>query len=97
MQQVVLDGTQDVTEEHNPESDRYIVLHEDGTFESGGSPHGTNTGRWAFDETARELYLDSDAGENDDSYWTVSFENGQMKWQGARFEFSKRFTIYHRR
>lgn len=96
MATVVQDG-RDVTAEHNPAGDRYVVFHADGTFETGGTPYGRNTGRWTFDEGTQELYLDSDAGEGDDSYWTVTFDGDAMRWQGARSEFTERFVVTHMR
>ena len=97
MQRIVQDGTSDVSSEHNPESDRYIIFNSDNTFESGGSPYGKNTGAWTLDQESGELFLNSDAGEDDDSYWIVRFDGEAMHWQGARFEFNKRFTIEHKR
>ena len=90
-----MDGNEDVTDEHNPQKNRYIIFKTDGTFESGGDPYGMNTGKWTLDRESKELYLDSDGGEDDDSYWITSIEAGKMHWQGARFDFSKRFQIYH--
>jgi len=41
--------------------------------------------------------LDSDAGENDDSYWSVTIDENIMRWKGRKFEFNKRFEIEHSR
>ncbi len=95
MDKIVVDGDNDVSEEHNPKKNRYIVFNEDGTFKSGGDPYGENTGKWTLDAENNELYLDSDVGEDDDSYWIIKIDGDNMHWQGARFEFSKRFQIYH--
>lgn len=97
MAQIVQDGTNDVSAEHNPENNRFILFNADQTFESGGDPYGKNTGTWRMDETSRELFLNSDAGAEDDSYWIVSIDGRTMNWQGARFEFNKRFLITHTR
>lgn len=97
MTQIIQDGTNDVSGEHNPESNRYILFNADQTFESGGDPHGKNTGAWRIDEASGELFLNSDAGEEDDSYWIVTIEGSNMHWAGARFAFNKRFVIKHKR
>lgn len=88
---------EDVTEQHNPLNERWVNFKEDGTFESGGKPAEYNAGKWNIDPETGELYLDSDAGEEDDSYWKVSFIEGRMNWQGSKFEFNKRFSIEHER
>lgn len=93
----VYDGEQDVTAEHNPAGNRWMAFSNDGTFESGGDPYGPNTGRWTLDAATGELYLDSDAGEGDDSYWIVSIEGDSMRWQGARSAFTERFTLHFAR
>lgn len=67
---------------------------EDGTFKSGGH-FGENTGRWSIDPETGELFIDSDAGENDDSYWFVSFKDDVMIWTGAR-GFGREFVLKHR-
>ena len=95
MDKIVMDGDNDVTAEHNPSENRYIVFNKDGTFQSGGDPYGENTGKWTLNAENKELYLDSDAGEDDDSYWIMKINGDEMHWQGARFEFSKRFQIFH--
>lgn len=92
-----MDGTNDVSAEQNPEENRFIIFNEDLTFESGGDPYGKNTGAWSFDIPTKTLYLDSDAGEDDDSYWIVTIDKNQMLWQGTHFEFNSRFTITHSR
>ncbi len=90
----VFDNKKDVTAQHNPEDDRYIIFKGDSTFESGGQPYGKNTGKWSFTPQG-ELFLDSDSGEDDDSYWLVNFAADSMIWQGQRFDFAKRFKITH--
>ena len=89
----VSDGGEDVTSEHNPARDRRIEFRADGAFISDGQPFGRNSGRWEFDPMSKVLYLDSDAGEDDDSYWIVRFKDKHMNWQGTRSEFAKRFRM----
>ena len=91
----VYDSGQDVTDQHNPAGNRWISFIADGSFVPDGDPHGRNAGQWIFDEQTSELYLDSDAGEGDDSYWIVSFEEEQMRWKGARSDFTARFELVH--
>lgn len=93
----IYDGGQDVSAEHNPAGDRYIILRADGQFESGGQPYGRNTGRWIYDPETRELGLDSDAGPTDDSRWTVRLSGDRMEWRGVGSEFARRFLIVARR
>lgn len=96
MERIYDDGT-DVSEEHNPAGDRYIVLRADGQFESGGQPYGRNTGRWTYDPESQELGLDSDAGAQDDSRWSVRLRGDVMEWSGVGSEFARRFRITSRR
>lgn len=88
---------QDVTEQHNPAGNRWIEFSGDGTFVSDGEPYGRNSGRWIFNAETRELYLDSDAGAGDDSYWIVRLSGDEMRWEGARSSFTERFEIVHTR
>jgi len=91
--------SKDVTEEHNPGNNRWIKFMPDsaeemkGIFESGRGEDKENTGKWVINEN--ELFIDSDAGQNDDSYWEISFDADKMYWKGRRFEFNKRFEIVH--
>jgi hypothetical protein len=78
----VLEGEQDVTKQHNPNQDRYIWFKEDGTFESGGTPYGKNTGQYKLNAEAGTIFLDSDAGEGDDSHWRLTLEGEQLIMQG---------------
>lgn len=95
--------SKDVTERHNPDNDRWISFIEDrnidggGIFESGKGDLKENSGKWFYNEKENELYLDSDAGEDDDSYWSVTIEGSRMIWKGRRFEFNKRFEIEYSR
>lgn len=95
MLQVLRDG-EDVTAEHDPKNTRAITFHEDGTFMSEGFPVGTNTGKWSIDPETKELFIDSDAGEDDDSYWIVSVDGDRMTWKGAR-DYAVGFTLIHER
>lgn len=92
MRQVFQD-TLDVTDEFNPGWNRWITLNEEGTFESGGAPIGYSSGVWSFDSLSNELFLDSDAGEEDDSYWIVGEIDTMMAWQGARGDMAAQFKL----
>lgn len=96
MDRVYEDGTE-VTEEHNPADDRWIEFSPDGVFESGGQPYGHNSGKWTFDPDTGVLFIDSAAGEGDDSYWYVSFDRNkrEMRWKGVRSDFTSRFELVH--
>ena len=89
----VFDDSIDVSSEHNPAQNRWIEFSEEGTFESGGAPFGYNSGKWVYDTDKQEIYLDSNAGEEDDSYWIVNLDQDSMYWAGARTEFARRFTL----
>ncbi|MEM0962480.1 MAG: hypothetical protein AAGK21_08110 [Bacteroidota bacterium] len=93
----VLDDGSDVTDQHDPNNDRFIVLFDDGTFESGGGPYGRNTGRWIYNTNTRRLGLDSDLGPEDDSIWTVTLRGDTMEWSGEGSAFARRFRITSRR
>ena len=96
MWQVIQDGN-DVSAEHNPQAERYIIFYEDGAFESGGRPYGLNTGRYEYSPEDGILYLISDAGPEDDSRWKVTIESDTMTWNGLGSEWANRFRITHRR
>ena len=99
----VLELNDDVTENHNPGNNRWISFKANpdtsfqGTFESGTGEERENTGKWFYDEKLNEFFLDSDAGEEDDSYWQVSFNADTMCWKGRKFEFNKRFEIFYKK
>jgi hypothetical protein len=99
----VLEQSEDVTASHNPSNNRWISFNADtdipfeGNFESGTGEERENTGKWFYDEKANEFFLDSDAGEEDDSYWQVSFNADSMYWKGRKFEFNKRFEIFYKK
>lgn len=95
--QQVLNLETDVSTKHNPNGNRWIQLNDDGTFISDGDPYGKNTGKWSIEKSTATLYLDSDAGSDDDSYWLVSFQADLMKWKGTKSDFTKRFTLTHKR
>ena len=96
----VLDSGNDVTKEEpfNPEGNRWIEFKADGSYNSDGDPYGPNTGNWKLmgSGDSLEIFLDSDAGEGDDSYWLLSFEEEQMRWKGSRSSFTERFEIIYR-
>lgn len=99
----VLELSEDVTENHNPHKNRWISFKADpdilgsGSFESGTGRVTENTGKWFFNEKEKEFFLDSNAGEDDDSYWEVSFNADSMQWKGRKFEFNKRFEIFYKK
>lgn len=95
--ETILENGEDVTAQHNPADNRWVAFVPDGTFVSDGDPHGRNTGRWTLDAATNELYLDSDTGEGDDSYWIVEIRGDEMHWQGTRSAFTERFAIVHTR
>lgn len=94
MDKVIQDG-KDVTSEHDPHDERYIIFKSEGTFESGGKPFGKNTGKFSFTAADQMLYLDSDAGPEDDSQWKVSMQGNKMHWQGFGSEWALGFEIIH--
>ncbi|MGW8315915.1 MAG: hypothetical protein ACWGNV_09970 [Bacteroidales bacterium] len=96
MNKVIQDGN-DVTPEHNPDKERYIIFYDDGSFETGGKPYGPNTGRYTYSPEQGLLYLYSDAGPEDDSQWKVSLEKDTMTWQGLGSEWANQFLIIHLR
>ena len=93
MKKVILDKTDDVTSEHNPEENRFVKFKANHTYESGGDPYGPSSGKWTLDRSSGVLHIDSDAGEDDDSYWIVTIDGDKMHWQGTHFEFNSRFAI----
>lgn len=94
MHKIYMDDS-DVTSEHNPAADRYILFKEDGTFESGGQPAGNNTGKYQFSSEENKLFIDSDAGEEDDSYWQVEIKGDTMTWQGFGTAWAESFQLVH--
>lgn len=94
MHQVIQDG-KDVTSEHDPYDERFMILNSDSTFESGGRPYGKNTGHYMFSSVDLTLFLDSDAGPDDDSQWKVSFKGDTMHWQGYGSDWALSFEILH--
>ena len=89
----VYDNSTNVTNQHNPKKDRWIIFYKDGSYKSGGVPYGKNEGQWTFHEADNVLYLDSDAGTGDDSYWVLQIRKSKMNWSGARSSFTERFRI----
>jgi hypothetical protein len=92
MYKVIQDG-EDVTSEHNPYGERYLILRKDSTFESGGRPSGMNTGRYEYNSVDHTLFLDSDVGPEDDSQWRVRIQGDTMHWQGYGTEWAKAFEL----
>jgi hypothetical protein len=93
----VIQNGDDVSETHNPKGNRFITFSNDGTFESGGDLYGKNTAKYFVNNLNYTLYLDSDAGPDDDSIWIVSFEGNYMQWQGQGNEFAEGFLIKYKR
>lgn len=82
----VLEGDQDISKDLNPDNDRWIAFKPNGTFASGGGPYGGNTGKYSIDDETETIFLDSDAGEDDDSKWTVTFEGDKLVMSGVGTE-----------
>lgn len=97
----VLDRSEDVTKNHNPDGNRWIKfvkndkVQNGGYFESGRGDKKENTGQWSL--KGFEIFIDSDAGDDDDSYWQVIVKGDSMHWIGQRFNFNKRFEIFYKR
>ena len=89
----VIQNGQDVTAERDPHGERYLVLKSDSSFESGGRPFGENTGKYSINTEDNNLFLDSDLGPEDDSYWMVRINNDTMYWQGFGSEWAENFQI----
>ncbi|MEM6317566.1 MAG: hypothetical protein AAF960_07835 [Bacteroidota bacterium] len=89
----VYDNSVNVTNIHNPKNDRWVTFFKDGSFKSGGAPYGKNGGYWTLTETNNILFLDSNAGERDDSYWVVNITKDSMDWSSAKSSFTERFRI----
>lgn len=89
----VLEGDKDVTNIHNPEGNRWIKFNRNGSFETGGDPHGYNDGNWELDDKL-VLFLDS-REENDDSEWKISIDGDQMTWIGIGTPRQENFKLEH--
>ncbi len=87
---------ENVTKQHNPQQDRWIEFSQNGTFRSNGTPYGPNSGGYHI-ESDGTLFIDSDAGPDDDSRWNYSFKEGHMTWTGVGSEFAKGFVIIYQR
>lgn len=94
MYKVIQNGI-DVTSEHNPYGERFLIMQEDSTFESGGKPFGKNTGIYVFNSVDSTLFLDSDVGSDDDSQWKIQIWSDTMHWQGYGSEWAKGFELIH--
>ncbi len=91
---MVYDGENDVTNEHNPKKNRWIKFNRNGSFESGGDPHGYNDGNWELDSEKLILFLDSNV-EDDDSEWKISFEDNKTIWKGIGTPRQEGFKLIH--
>lgn len=81
MMNAVYENDQNVTSKHNPENNRWIKFNRNGSYESGGDPHGYNDGEWELDVEKAILFLDSNM-EDDDSEWKISFKDDKTIWTG---------------
>ncbi|MCH2198640.1 MAG: hypothetical protein MK081_07635 [Flavobacteriales bacterium] len=93
----VIQQGEDVTSEHDPHDERYVIMHADSTFNSGGRPFGENSGKYSFDAEAMTLFLDSDAGPEDDSHWKVTLSGDTMFWDGTGSVWAEGFRIVNTR
>ena len=89
----VIQGGRDVTSEHDPYDERFFILKSDSTFESGGRPYGSNTGKYVYNTTDKTLFLDSDAGPEDDSHWKVFIRKDTMIWNGFGSAWAEGFQL----
>lgn len=67
----------------NPAGDRWLSFTTDGTFTSGSGGEQENAGTYSFDEDARALALNSDAGPGDDSNWTITIRQDTLLMRGV--------------
>ena len=88
----VYDGKNDVTNKHNPKNNRWIKFNRNGSFESGGDPHGYNDGNWELDPEKLILFLDSNT-EGDDSEWKIIFDGNKTIWTGIGTPRQERFKL----
>lgn len=93
----VLEGNQDITPMLNPDNDRWIQFKHDGTFESGGGPHGHNAGTYRVDDQQDTLHLDSNAGEGDDSNWRIQFREDLLYMRGIGSNRQEMTTVISQR
>jgi hypothetical protein len=93
LMQRVLRAGEDVSAEHNPYGERYILLQDNQQYTSDGRPFGANTGWYTYYEPKRRLFLDSDVGPEDDSYWLVQLKADSMRWQGTGSAWAEQFEI----
>jgi hypothetical protein len=96
MHKVIQDG-KDVSSEHDPHDERFLILRDDSSIESGGGPYGKNTGKYVFNSEDHTLFLDSDAGSDDDSQWKITIRGDIMHWQGNGSEWATGFELIHLR
>lgn len=89
----VLEGDRDITKDLNPEGDRWIAFKTNGTFASGGGPYGANTGKYSIDDKTETLFLDSNAGEDDDSNWKFTFEGDKLIMSGVGTERQEKTKV----
>ena len=88
----VYDGENDVTGKHNPQNNRWIKFNRNGSFESGGDPHGYNDGEWELNSENMILFLDSKV-EDDDSEWKIAFDGDKTIWTGIGTPRQEQFKL----
>jgi hypothetical protein len=93
----VLEGNQDISPVLNPDNDRWIEFKPDGSFASGGGPHGSNAGSYQIDDQENTLHLDSDAGEDDDSNWRLQFREDLLYMRGIGSNRQEMTTVISQR
>ena len=91
----VLEREANMSHIHNPHEDRWIRFYQNGSFESGGKPYGRNSGRYTLNTEKQIIYLDSDAGEDDDSKWQFSLSRQKMNWTGIGSERQRSTKILY--
>ena len=89
----VIQYGRDVTPQHNPYRERYLILRKDNTFESDGRPYGRKRGNYEFNTSDHILFMDSDAGPEDDSKRLVTMWRDTMYWKGIGNEWGESFGM----
>ncbi|MEL6356369.1 MAG: hypothetical protein AAFQ37_05475 [Bacteroidota bacterium] len=82
MVRVVING-ESADQMLNPDGNRWLAFQPTGNFTSGSGKERENGGTYELDPTKAEVFLDSDAGEGDDSRWQVSFSGDTLFMRGV--------------
>jgi len=80
----------------DPKNNRWIKLKRNGSFESGGDPHGYNDGKWELDSEKLILFLESNT-EDDDSEWKIAFDENKTIWTGIGTPRQEGFKLIHKK